>query len=131
VSVAVRKVQGVESVEVSLKRGLASIRLRPDNRVTLAQLRQLVKSNGFTSRDAAVSVTGELVPSSDAVTFTVSGTGAQMTLVPDQARAAVYQTVRDRAKAAPRTVVTLNGVVPEPAAKDSRERLLVQELEGK
>ena len=126
-SVAVRKVQGVESVEVSLKKALASIRLRPDNRVTLTQLRQLVKSNGFTSRDIAVTVTGELGQSSDGLTLTVTGTGAVLTLVADQARAAVYQTLRDRAKT-PRTLVTLNGVVPEPAAKDPRDRLVVHEL---
>ena len=125
-----RKVQGVESVEVSLKKALASIRLRPDNRVTLAQLRQLVKSNGFTSRDIAVTVTGELGQAADGVTLTVAGTGTVLTLVADQSRAALYQTVRDRAKT-PRTVVTLSGVVPEPAGKDPRERLVVQELDGK
>jgi copper chaperone CopZ len=38
VDVALKKVAGVESVEVSLKKGLATVRLKPGNTVSVAQL---------------------------------------------------------------------------------------------
>ena len=41
--VAIRKLPGVESVDVSLERGAAEIRLRSDNRVTVPQLRKIIR----------------------------------------------------------------------------------------
>ena len=56
VKVAVQKVDGVESVQLSLERAEADIRLKPENRVSLDQFRRIVKGNGFEPREAKVSV---------------------------------------------------------------------------
>jgi copper chaperone CopZ len=61
VRVAIRKLPGVESVDVSLERATADIRLRAGNAITLAQLRQIIKNNGFASKEAIVTVIGNLI----------------------------------------------------------------------
>jgi copper chaperone CopZ len=56
-----QRVEGVTSVAVSLKEGLTVLELREGNTVTLAQLRTVIKNNGFVSRDANVVARGSLV----------------------------------------------------------------------
>ena len=130
-SVAIRKLEGVESVEVSLEREHASIRLRAGNRVTLTQVRDLVKHNGFSARDAAVTVMGDLSENGDSVTLAVSGSGGVLTVAPDPANAAAYQLVRDRLAGGARVSVTLDGLIPEPRSKTSQERLVVRAVDPK
>lgn len=61
VRVAMQKVEGVKSVAVSLKDGITLLELREGNSVTLAQLRKVIKNNGFVSKDANVVARGSLV----------------------------------------------------------------------
>ena len=49
-----QKVDGVQSVRVSLNDGLTILDLKPGNAVTIARLRQIVKNNGFVSKEAGV-----------------------------------------------------------------------------
>ena len=60
VDVALKKVAGVESVEVSLNKGLATVKLKPGNTVSVPQLWELIHKNGYTPKTTAVSVRGEL-----------------------------------------------------------------------
>jgi copper chaperone CopZ len=55
------KLPGVESAEVSLDKASADIRLKPDNRITLPQLREVLKKNGYPTRDAQVEARGMIV----------------------------------------------------------------------
>ena len=55
------KLPGVESADVSLTTATADIRLKPDNRITLPQLREVLKKNGYPTRDAQVSGRGKVV----------------------------------------------------------------------
>ena len=121
----------MEAVDVSLERGQASIRLRPGNRITVAQLRQLVKSNGFNARGAAVTVVGELIQDASGPALSVTGTGVVLIVKPDSARAAAYQTLRDRLSAGPRAAVTLDGVVPERQTKEERDSLVLEAIDRK
>ena len=123
--VAVRKLDGVESVEVSLERAQASIRLRPGNRVTLAQLRQLVKNNAFNSREAAVTVIGELKQDANAPVLAVTGTDVVLAILLDSARPAAFRDVQERSRSGYGAQVTLEGIVAEPGAKDGRDRLIL------
>ena len=75
-----RKLPGVESVDVSLERATTDVRLKPGNTVTLAQLRQIIKSNGFNAREAEVTVDGTLAQRSGAVVLEVTGTGTSLAL---------------------------------------------------
>jgi copper chaperone CopZ len=48
VDVALKKVAGVESVEVSLNKGLATVKLKTGNTVSVPQLWELTHKNGNT-----------------------------------------------------------------------------------
>jgi copper chaperone CopZ len=69
-----QRVDGVQSVKVSLKEGVTALDLAADNKVTLAQLRTVIKNNGFVSRDAEIIARG--IVSGD--NFEVSGTREQL-----------------------------------------------------
>lgn len=60
-SVAIKKLDGVESVDVSLEKASAAIRLKPDNKITLTQLRQIIKNNGYPTKDAQITARGRIV----------------------------------------------------------------------
>lgn len=60
-SAAIRKLEGVESVDVSLEKALVDIALKPDNTVTLPQLRRTIRSNGNETKDARIAGRGRIV----------------------------------------------------------------------
>jgi ribosomal protein L19E len=53
-----QKVEGVQAVRVSLNDGLTILDLKPGNAITLAKLRQIIKNNGFVSKDVSVIARG-------------------------------------------------------------------------
>jgi hypothetical protein len=55
------KLPGVESADVSLDKASADIRLKPDNHISTKQLREVLKKNGYPSRDAQIEGRGRLV----------------------------------------------------------------------
>lgn len=61
VRVSLKGVPGVDSVVVSLNQGLASVKLKAGNTVTLEQLRKAVEKNGFVTKQAEVTVRGQLL----------------------------------------------------------------------
>ena len=69
--VAMQKVAGVEKVSVSLKDGLTLLDLKPANTVTMAKLREIIKNNGFVSKEAVIVAHGAVGSAGD---FEVSGT---------------------------------------------------------
>lgn len=60
-SAVIRKLEGVESVEVSLEKGSIDIRLGADNKVTLPQLRRTIRSNGNETKAAQITGRGRIV----------------------------------------------------------------------
>ena len=59
-SVAIRKLDGIESADVSLEKATADIRLKPGNAITLPQLRRIIRQAGYPTRDARVDARGTL-----------------------------------------------------------------------
>jgi hypothetical protein len=55
-----RKLPGVESVQVSLTRALTEVTFKADNTVTLGQLRRIIKNSGFNPGETHVTVHGRL-----------------------------------------------------------------------
>jgi copper chaperone CopZ len=80
VNVALKKVAGVESVDVSLNKGLAIVKLKPGNTVSVSQLWQLIHEKGYTPKTTAVSVRGELMSVSGKPQLKVSGTNEVLVL---------------------------------------------------
>ena len=122
---AVGKVEGVESVEVSLQRGVADVRLRAGNTVTLARLRQIVKSNGFVPQDASVVVSGQIVARGTAPALAVSGTDVVLPIARDAAQPAAFDQVLARMKSGSSGPATLEGTVKAPDPKQ-QETLLIR-----
>lgn len=56
---------GVEQVSVSLNDGYAEVDLADDSGATLAEIREVIRKNGFTPRDANVQVSGKVVQSNE------------------------------------------------------------------
>ena len=90
VDVALKKVPGVETVNVSLNKGLATVKLKPGNTVSVPQFWELLHQKGYTPKTTAISVRGELVGGSRRLQLKVSGTKDVLNLAPDPKNAAAY-----------------------------------------
>jgi hypothetical protein len=82
-----QKVDGVQDVRVSLKDGLTILDLKPGNAVTLTRLRQIIKSNGFVSKEAQVVARGEVASRDGRRVLEVSGTGEALVAAAEPQRA--------------------------------------------
>ena len=97
VRVAVQKVDGVESVELSLERASADIRLRPANRVSIDRFRQIVKANGFEPKQASVTAVGTVRETGGTLTFDVSGVATALAISPDKSTPEAYKQLKTAA----------------------------------
>jgi copper chaperone CopZ len=127
--VVVGKIEGVRSVKVSLKEGLAMIQLAPANRVTLSRIREAIRSNGFAAREAEVQVAGSLVLRGDTLMLVVPGTDDVFVLEDAPGTVGVLAELRRRH---PSARVILTGQVPGPKPREPRgpERMLVRSFAG-
>jgi copper chaperone CopZ len=92
VSVALKKLDGVESVDVSLEKASADIRLRAENRVTIERIRQVIRSSGYPTRDADVTARGKIVEQHGRVVFDLlNGSTIELTAKPTPAAAGVVE----------------------------------------
>jgi hypothetical protein len=83
VRVSLKSVSGVDSVDVSLAKGLASVSMKPGNTATLKQLREAISKNGFTMKDSNANVVGTVVVSNGKTQLQVSGSNELLILVPE------------------------------------------------
>ena len=79
-SVAIKKVEGVEDVNVSLNEGHANIKLKPGNKVTVEQVREIVRKNGFTPKDTTAKVAGTIIERNRSPAMQVDGLNSVMLL---------------------------------------------------
>src|SRR4051812_31349405 len=66
---ALRKFPGVESVEVSLNKGTATMKLKPGNNVSVEDIWKTIRNNGYTPKETKVTAKGELTASGDKLQF--------------------------------------------------------------
>ncbi len=109
VDVALKKVPGVQSVEVSLNKGLATVKLKPGNTVSVPQFWQLLHKNGYTPKATAVFVRGELAELQGHVPLKVTGTKDALMLAPDPRNPGAYS---DASKKLGQTVIVQGIMVP-------------------
>ena len=107
-SVSLKSVAGVESVDVSLAKGLASVKLKPGNVVTLKQLQTAITKNGFTMKDSAVTVIGTVVVDAGKVQLKVSGSNEMIDLLPQGKVTPTADSLNGKS-------VVVTGIVPETA----------------
>jgi hypothetical protein len=123
--VAVRKLEGVDSVAVSLDSGLAVIRFKPGNHVTVQQVREAIQRNGFTPKAAEVRVRGTLVERDGE--FALSLTGSEQVFILAESRGAADVLNRLRS-IRPGTVLAIEGVLPETGKDAALPTLQVRRL---
>jgi len=112
VSVALKKVEGVASVEVSLKEGTARILLKPDNRVDPERFRRVARDNGFTPKGSDVRVAGRVIEHGGKPALEVTGLAVVYGL---EDHAGSKGRLNDLEKVIGKTVV-VSGYMPETAA---------------
>jgi copper chaperone CopZ len=130
VRVAIRKIDGVESVDVSLERAAADVQLRAGNRVTLPQLRQIIKNNGFATREATVTAVGTLVERGGKPAVDVADINTVWLLVADPKRQAAYDSAVRRLATRQAGSIQIVGVVPAPKDTAEPEQIQVQSVDS-
>jgi len=109
--VAVRKIEGVEAVEVSLNEGLAVIRFGAANDVTVDDVRQIIRRNGFTPKTAEIRVAGTVKERDGRLTLTTGGEDRAYALRESPGSPGVLAQL---AQAESERLLVVEGLVPEP-----------------
>ena len=105
VRVSLKSVAGVDTVNVSLEKGLASVTLQPGNAATLKQLGAAIAKNGFTMKQAEATIEGQVIQESGKLKLLVSGSNEKLDPVP-------YSNTGPAANFAGKTV-EVTGTIPE------------------
>ena len=107
---AIKKLSGVEAVEVSLNKGLATVKLKPGNTLTPGLVWQTVRKNGFTPKETSVLVRGEV----ESGKLKVSGTNQLFELTADPKSPQALDEIRAQTA----RTLTLRGVlIPQSDVK--------------
>jgi copper chaperone CopZ len=106
VSVSLKSVAGVDSVNVSLAKGLATVKMKAGNAATLKQLQTAITKNGFTMKQSPVTVVGTVVVDAGKVQLKVSGSNETVDLIPDGQGAAITNSLSGKS-------VLVDGFIPE------------------
>jgi len=119
VRVAFQKVDGVESVALSLERAEADVRLRQDNRASLDRFRQIVKANGFEPRQATVTAVGTVREVGGKLAFEVSGVTTVLIVDSDKSAPAVYKQLKSALDSKKPAVFEVVGTIQRNVEKSS------------
>jgi copper chaperone CopZ len=82
VRVSLKSVSGVDSVDVSLEKGLAVVKMKPGNTTALKQLNEAITKNGFTMKDSTAIVVGTVASTGDKATLRLTGSNEVLQLLP-------------------------------------------------
>lgn len=119
--VSLKSVSGVDSVDVSLAKGLAAVKMKPGNTATLKQLQNAITKNGFTMKDSTATVTGTIVVANGKSQLQISGSNELLTLVPES------QASGDATSLSGKSVL-VEGVIPEAAKGKMPESIRYRSL---
>ena len=103
---ALQKFSGVEKVDVSLNKGLATVTLKPGNAVRLSDVWETVRKNGFTPKETKVVIRGDVVGGTNSE-LKVTGTNETYRLLP----APKAQTAVDEVRRYVGKTVTVEGTL--------------------
>ncbi len=123
-SVAIKKVNGVDSVKVSLNEGLADIKLRDGNKVTVEQLRSTIRKNGFTPKESEARVAGRVVERNGKPALEVTGLDLVYLLADAPDAKGKVEQLNGRMG----NQIVLSGELPETKGAEEPQTLLVHEV---
>lgn len=104
--VSLKAVPGVDTVDVSLEKGLATVHLKPGNSATLKQLQNAITKNGFTMKESKATVAGTITVANGKAQLTVSGSNDVLQLSPESQNAPNASALQDKS-------VLVVGSIPE------------------
>ena len=104
--VSLKAVPGVDTVDVSLEKGLATVHLKPGNSATLKQLQNAITKNGFTMKESKATVAGTIVVANGKLQLNVSGSNDVLQLSPESQNAPNASAVQGKP-------VLVVGTIPE------------------
>ena len=81
--VAVEKLDGVDKAEVSLDEGRVTVRFAPGNTVTIAELRRTIRHQGFTPKEARLTLSARIEIRGGALMAIVPGSGVAYAVTAD------------------------------------------------
>jgi len=114
VRVSLKSVAGVDSVDVSLEKGLASVRMKPGNVATLKQLQNAITKNGFTMKASKATLVGTVVDVNGKAQLNVSGSNDVLQLVAQSQNVAAASSLRGQQVLATGTISEAHkGKVPD------------------
>ena len=91
---ALQKISGVESVDVSLNKGLAGMKLKPGNTVKLGPIWETIKKSGFTTKDTRVVARGKATAANGKLHFKLTGIDQVFPLVADPKAPQILERVK-------------------------------------
>ena len=113
---SLKSVSGVDSVDVSLAKGLAAVKMKPGNTTTLKQLQGAITKNGFTMKPSTAAIIGTVVVSDGKAQLRVSGSNEMLDLVPEGQVTPTATSVNGR-------FVLVEGLIPESAKGKSPDAI--------
>ena len=119
--VSLKSVAGVDSVDVSLEKGLAAVKMKPGNTTTLKQLQNAITKNGFTMKQSKATVAGTILVANGKTQLKISGSNDVLQLVPES------QSGPDASSMQGKSVVVA-GIIPEAAKGKSPDSLNYRSL---
>ena len=112
--VSLKAVAGVETVDVSLEKGLASVRLKPGNATTLKQLQGAITKNGFTMKASKAIVAGTVQVTTGKTQLKVLGSNDVLDLFPESQSSVTATSMQTKAVVAVGTIAEAQkGKVPD------------------
>ena len=118
---SLKSVSGVDSVDVSLEKGLAVVKMKPGNTATFKQLNEAITKNGFTMKDSAATVAGTVVSTEGRATLRVSGSNDLLQLVPQSPSAPNATSMVGK-------TVLVEGTVPEAGKNKATASIRYQSI---
>lgn len=120
--VSLKAVPGVDTVNVSLEKGLATVTLKPGNTTTLKQLQDAIAKNGFTMKQSDMVAIGTVMNSAGKTQFQITGSNDVLQLIPDRPQS------QDVAALAGKSV-RAEGIVLEASKGKTPDTLRVKSLQ--
>ena len=121
VRVSLKSVAGVDSVDVSLEKGFAVVKMKPGNTATLKQLNEAITKNGFTMKDSTATVAGIVIETDGNAILKVSGSNDLLKLMPQS-------TSRPNVVSMLGKTVLVEGMVPEAGKGKTPDSIRYQSI---
>jgi copper chaperone CopZ len=121
VRVSLKSVAGVDSVDVSLEKGLAVVKMKPGNTATLKQLNEAITKNGFTMKDSTATVAGTVIETDGNPILKVSGSNDLLKLMPLSTSAPIAVSMLGK-------TVLVAGTIPEAGKGKAHDLLRYQSI---